>query len=98
MWCNIEPLKEKVVNKMARQSITLTPPNDDWLKNQIQSEEYSSKSEVVNDLIRKARAKQGEIEYIREKLIQSEKSGYISQSKEEILTEFKDELGHEKKI
>ena len=46
---------------MTRQSITLTMPNDDWLKNQLQSKEYSSKSEVVNDLIRKARAKQGEI-------------------------------------
>ncbi len=83
---------------MTRQSITLTTPNDDWLKNQIQSEEYSSKSEVVNDLIRRARAKQGEIEYIRSKLIKSEKSGFSDQSKEAILTEFKDELRHEKKL
>ena len=83
---------------MIRQSITLTTPNDDWLKNQIQSEEYSSKSEVVNDLIRRARAKQGEIEYIRSKLIKSEKSGFSDQSKEAILTEFKDELRHEKKL
>ena len=83
---------------MTRQSITLTTPNDDWLKNQIQSEEYSSKSEVVNDLIRRARVKQGEIEYIRMKLIKSEKSGFSDQSKEAILTEFKDELRHEKKL
>jgi len=83
---------------MARQSITLTSPNDAWLRNQIESKEYSSKSEVVNDLIRKARTKQGEIEYIRAKLVLSEKSGYISQSKEELLTEFKEELGHEKKL
>ena len=83
---------------MTRQSITLTTPNDNWLKNQIQSEEYSSKSEVVNDLIRRARAKQGEIEYIRSKLIKSEKSGFSDQSKEAILTEFKDELRHEKKL
>jgi len=98
VWCNIEPLRVRVVNKMARQSITLTSPNDDWLKNQIESKEYSSKSEVVNDLIRKARAKQGEIEYIRAKLILSEKSGYIDQSKEELLIEFKKELAHEKKL
>ncbi len=83
---------------MTRQSITLTTPNDNWLKNQIQSEEYSSKSEVINDLIRRARAKQGEIEYIRSKLIKSEKSGFSDQSKEAILTEFKDELRHEKKL
>jgi len=83
---------------MTRQSITLTMPNDDWLKHQIQSNEYASKSEVVNDLIRKARAKQGEIEFIRTKLIKSENSGFISQSREEILTEFKDELRHDGKL
>ena len=43
---------------MTRQSITLTMPNDDWLKNQIKSNEFTSKSEVVNYLIRKARSKQ----------------------------------------
>ena len=77
---------------MTRQSITLTMPNDDWLKNQIKSKEYTSKSEVVNDLIRKARAQQGEIEFIRSKLIKSENSGFVSQSSDEILSEFKDEL------
>jgi len=73
-------------------------PNDDWLKSQLQSKEYTSKSEVVNDLIRKARAKQGEIDYIRTKLIKSEGSGFISQSSKEILTEFKKELRHDGKL
>ena len=40
---------------MPRQSISLTPPNDAWLKAQVESEEFASKSEVVNDLIRKVR-------------------------------------------
>ncbi|MDX2503997.1 MAG: CopG family transcriptional regulator, partial [Gammaproteobacteria bacterium] len=70
-------------------------PNDDWLKNQIQSNEFTSKSEVVNDLIRKARAKQGEIDLIRSKLLKSEKSGFISETSKEILKEFKDELINE---
>ena len=56
---------------MARQSISLTPPNDEWLRAQVDSEEYTSKSEVVNDLIRKAH----EIEYIRAKLIRAEQGG-----------------------
>ena len=98
LWCIIEPHLRMMVIKMTRQSITLTAPNDDWLKNQIQSKEYASKSEVVNDLIRKARAKQGEIEFIRAKLKKSEKSGFISQSSKEILTEFKDELRHDGKL
>lgn len=38
---------------MTRQSISIIEPNDIWLKNQIESKEYSSKSELVNDLIRK---------------------------------------------
>jgi antitoxin ParD1/3/4 len=43
---------------MPRQSISLTSPNDDWLKDQVDREEYSSKSELVNDLIRNARKKE----------------------------------------
>ena len=35
---------------MARQSISFTEPNDNWLKAQIEKKEYSSKSELVNDL------------------------------------------------
>ena len=57
---------------MARQSISFTKPNDDWLKSLVESEEYSSKSEVVNDLIRKERFKQTEIEWLRAKLKKSE--------------------------
>lgn len=76
---------------MTRQSISFTTPNDDWLKSQIENEEYTSKSEVVNDLIRKARAQQNEIEWIRSKLIKSEQSGFINKSAEEILASFKEE-------
>ena len=57
---------------MPRQSISLTPPNDAWLKAQVESEEFTSKSEVVNDLIRKAR----EIEALRARLMMAEQSGF----------------------
>ncbi len=40
---------------MTRQSISFTKPNDEWLKSQVDSKEYSSKSELINDLIRQAR-------------------------------------------
>jgi len=83
---------------MTRQSITLTTPNDDWLKNQIQSNEFTSKSEVVNDLIRRARAKQGEIELIRSKLLKAEKSGFTNITSKEMLKEFKDDLNNEGKL
>ena len=49
---------------MSRQSISITKPNDEWLKIQIEKEEYSSKSELVNDLIRQARKQNAQIEII----------------------------------
>lgn len=77
---------------MTRQSISLTSPNDEWLKAQVDNEEYSSKSEVVNDLIRKARAQQEEIEWIRAKLIKAENSGLSNRTADEILAQSKKEL------
>jgi antitoxin ParD1/3/4 len=74
---------------MARQSISLTEPNDEWLKSQIESQEYSSKSELVNDLIRQARKQQQEIDYIRMKLAKAEQSGFTTDARTDILKEAK---------
>ena len=70
---------------MARQSISFTPPNDQWLKAQVASQEYSSKSEVINDLIRRAR----EVEATRARLIHAEGSGFTELSQDEILKQAK---------
>jgi len=72
---------------MTRQSISLTSPNDQWLKALVDSEEFKSKSEIVNDLIRKAR----ENEAIRSHLSQAERSGFTQQNQAEILSEIKNE-------
>lgn len=74
---------------MARQSISFTKPNDDWLKDQVDKQEYSSKSELVNDLIRQARKQQVQIDWVRAKLDRAEKSGFTTDSKEEILKQAK---------
>ena len=71
---------------MPRQSISFTPPNDEWLKAQVESREYTSKSDVVNDLIRKAR----EIEAIRARLVHAEQSGFTDLGREEIRAEAKE--------
>jgi len=60
---------------MARQSISFTKPNEEWLKAQVNKEEYASKSELINDLIRQAR-KQHQVDFIRAKLDKSESSGF----------------------
>ncbi len=82
---------------MSRQSISFTDPNDEWLKKNVGTGgEYKSNSEAINDLIRKARKEQDEIEYIRAKLIASEKSveqgSWVEKDRDEILKGFKDRL------
>jgi antitoxin ParD1/3/4 len=74
---------------MARQSISFTEPNDEWLKAQVESNEYSSKSELINDLVRQARKQQVQIDWIRAKLVKSERSGFTNDTKEQILKQSK---------
>ena len=74
---------------MVRQSISFTKPNDEWLKNQVENNEYSSKSELVNDLIRQARKQQAQTDWIRAKLEKAENSGFTNESKEQILSQSK---------
>lgn len=91
-WCIFTPINTILI--MARQSISLTRPNDEWLKAQVQNEEYSSKSELVNDLIRQARDQQREVDWIRAKLTRAEENlkvkGYVNKSSEEILASIKE--------
>jgi antitoxin ParD1/3/4 len=77
---------------MARQSISFTEPNDEWVKAQVESKEYSSKSELINDLIRQARKQNAQIDWIRAKLEKAETSGFTEDSKEQILAKSKSML------
>ena len=78
---------------MSRQSITLANQNDEWLKQQVANEEFSSKSEAVNYLIKLARDRDEYVEFVRMKLDIAEKSGFAKkQTREEILAEFKKKL------
>lgn len=87
---------------MKRQSISFTEPNDEWLRAQVESKEYNSKSEVVNDLIRRAREKSRELEYLNAKLAASEKSvaeqGWVEESPKEMISEFKAEARRNGKL
>ena len=74
---------------MARQSISFTQPNDDWLRTQVENKEYSSKSELVNDLIRQARKQQLQIDWISSKLERAENSGFTNDRMEQILAQSK---------
>ena len=78
---------------MTRQSITLAKQNDEWLKAQVAEEEFSSKSEAINYLIKKARSKEEYYDFVRTKIEKGEKSGFAQkQSRTEMLAEFKNNL------
>jgi len=85
IWC----IFTSNIEIMARQSISFTSPNDEWLKAQVDNKEYASKSELVNDLIRQARKQHVQIDWIRAKLDQAENSGFTNDSKEQILKQSK---------
>lgn len=77
---------------MARQSITLANQNDEWLKQQVINEEFTSKSEAVNYLIKQARERDEYVEFVRMKLDKAEKNGYSTKTKEELLADIKKKL------
>ena len=70
---------------MGRQSITFTEPNDEWLKSLIAKKEYTSKSEIINDLIKQARKQQNQLDWVRTKLEKAENNGFTDESKDQIL-------------
>ena len=74
---------------MTRQSITLANQNDEWLKQQVANEEFTSKSEAVNYLIKQAREHDEYVEFIRMKLDRAERSEFSTKTKEELLAEIK---------
>ncbi len=74
---------------MARQTITVNEPNDRWLKQKVEENEYASKSELINDLIRRHRQQEENRIWLRNELIKGEESGLSNKSMAEILIEAK---------
>ena len=79
---------------MARQTITVNEPNDRWMKEKIQGNEYASKSELINDLIRRQRELEEERNWLRNELIKGEESGISTKTMAEILKEAKKRIKH----
>jgi antitoxin ParD1/3/4 len=59
----------------ARQTITLTDQQDDWIKAHVEGGDYTNDSEYIRDLIRRKQERGAEIEVIRSALIEGEESG-----------------------
>ena len=77
---------------MTRQSITLAKKNDEWLKNQVAEQEFNSKSEAINFLIKKERSQEEYYDFVRAKIKKGEESGFSKKTKEELLAEIKSKL------
>jgi antitoxin ParD1/3/4 len=85
---------------MTRQSISLTEPNEAWLQTQVgKGKEYTSKSEAVNAVIRKARAEQETLDAIRLALIEAERGGFVEDTNpERMLTRIKNRVQRERQL
>jgi antitoxin ParD1/3/4 len=78
---------------MARQSITLANQNDEWLKNQVAHQEFTSKSEAVNYLIKRAREQEAYDNYVNMKIERGLNSKLAEpQTEDEMLADFKARL------
>lgn len=77
---------------MPRQTITISDPNHDWLQARIDSGEFRTHTEAVNDALRRVREIESGIDAIRAKLIRAEERGFSDRTPEEILERSKEEL------
>ena len=59
----------------TRKTITVTEQQDEWIKSQIASGDFTNDSEYIRDLIRRDQARYGDIDAIRSELIKGEQSG-----------------------
>ena len=77
---------------MPRQTITLSDPNHAWLQARVESGEFKTHTDAVNDALRRAREIENGVEEIRAKLIRAEQRGFTDMTPDQILKESKEEL------
>ena len=77
---------------MPRQTITISEPNHAWLQARVDSGEFKTQTEAVNDALRRAREIENGVEEIRAKLIRAEQRGFTDMTPDQILEQSKKEL------
>ena len=83
---------------MVKKSITVTDQQEAWIQAQMASGYYGTDSELIREAIREKQLRTEELEYIRSKLIQAEKSGFSDKSPNEILAISKEGLRRDGKL
>jgi len=69
---------------MSKQSVNFTEPNDAWLNLKVSAREYSSKTELVNDLIRREREREDKFHALKAAIEEGLSSGISTKSVEDI--------------
>ncbi len=76
---------------LIKKSFTVTDQQAEWIKAQLASGRFGNESEVVRDLIREKQRLEAEtpaqIQAIRSKLIEAEKSGFTDKTVDQIWAE-----------
>ncbi len=97
MGCNIYTQSYRE-DFLSRSSIALTEPNEAWIKTMVEQSEYTSKTELINDLVRAARLRDEELDLVRRKLEAAEKGGFSTRSQSDLLKDIKTRLGTNAKL
>ena len=78
---------------MVKKSLTVTDPQSAWMEVQMAEGGYASESELVREMICDRQKRMAELDVIRAKLIEGEESarkhGFVTQTPEQILADFK---------
>lgn len=69
---------------MLHASIALTDPNEAWITSMVERQEYTSKTELINDLVRRARLEEERRASVRAQLIEAEEGGFSDRTPEDI--------------
>ncbi len=69
---------------MVKQSMNLSEPNDKWLADKVASKEYTSKTDVVNDLCRRAREREDSTKSLEILIAEGLESGISTRTAEDI--------------
>ncbi|MEY3123348.1 ribbon-helix-helix domain-containing protein [Nitrosomonas mobilis] len=70
---------------MTKQSVNFTSPNDDWLNAKVASKEYSNKTDVINDLIRREREREEKFQTLKAAIEEGLASGISENSVPDIM-------------
>ena len=83
---------------MIKKSITVTDQQEQWIQSQMATGNYGTDSELIREALREKQMRMAEIEAIRAKLIEAEKSGFSNKTQDEMLAGFKDKARRDGKL